>query len=145
MLFSMYPNLVGDVMSPINLTPHAIVLLKEDSEGTLEGVVGNKGADMSRFRVVDEIPSSGVARATTAIRVVGRVEVNGEMFPVTKTTFGAPEGLPEPDRETTYIVSLITAQAAATAGRPTHDLMVVSGTIRDAAGRTIGCTGFGRV
>ena len=47
--------------------------------------------------------------------------------------------------DTTYVVSLLTAQAAKAGGRLTDDLLVVGETVRDADGKIIGCLGLGRI
>ena len=83
-----------------NLTPHALVLVVEDETGPVSGGVGfGRAAREAQFRVVAEMPSEGVARATTSVEEVGRVEVNGESLPVTKTIFGgtADQARREPD------------------------------------------------
>ena len=130
----------------VNLTPHPIALLAEDKAGDTAGSVGfGRGARPGQFRLVAELPSEGVARAYPSTETVGEVEVAGEKFPVTRTTFGSPEGMPEPDEESVYVLSLITAQAAAAAGRSTDDLLIVGETVRDDKGVIIGCTGFGRL
>ena len=137
----------GSAMTKIvNLTPHSIVLLVEDPAGNLAGSVGfGRGARPGQFRIVEDLPSEGVARAVTSTETVGEVEVAGEKFPVTRTTFGTPDGVPAPQWKRMYVLSLITAQAAAAAGRPTDDLLTVGETVRDSEGVIIGCTGFGRL
>lgn len=62
-------------------------------------------------------------------------------MPVNSTTYGTPEGLPEPVYGRYYIVSALTAQAAA----DRKDLLIVDSTVRDGEGRIVGCTAFGRV
>jgi hypothetical protein len=129
-----------------NLTPHALVLLLEDPNGEVAGSVGfGRSARPATFRVVAELASEGVARAVTTTETVGQVELAGEQFPVTRTTFGSPQDLPEPDGETTFVVSLVTAQAAQAAGRTVDDLMIVGETVRGAGGNIVGATGFGRL
>lgn len=86
-------------------------------------------------------PSKGVARATASKAVVDQLEVAGQVVAVNATTYGSPEGLPEPVEGTYYIVSALTAQAA----KDRTDLLIVDGTVRDADNRICGCTAFGRV
>lgn len=130
----------------INLTPHALVLLVEDENGSIAGGVGfGRAARQAQFRVVAELPSEGVARATTSVRQIGMALVNGEQLPITKTIFGGTADLPAPVDSVKLVVSLITATAAHEEGRATDDLLVVGEAVRDDAGRIIGTTGFGAV
>lgn len=129
-----------------NLTPHALVLLAEDPAGEIAGSVGfGRGARTGQFRIVAELASEGVARATTSVEAVGTVEVNGQTVPVTKTIFGGTGDLPAPADGIKLVVSLITTSAAAAEGRNTDDLLVVGEAVRDKDGRIIGTTGFGAV
>lgn len=100
----------------INLTPHALNVRKAD--GTFL-----------------ELPPSG----TVARRSVERVVV-GEIDGVTvyATKFGELEGLPEPTKDTIYIVSALAAQACA----DRHDVLAPGEAIRDEVGRVIGCNGL---
>ena len=101
----------------VNLTPHTVSILAED--GTV-------------FR---EFPSEGLARASQSQVYAG--EIDG--IELVRTSFGAPIGLPEPQMDTYYIVSLATANAARYAGRRVDDLLLTSDPVRDAEGRIIGC------
>jgi len=100
-----------------NLTPHAINIILDD------------GA------VIHTFPSEGIARAAQTSEVAG--ELNG--IELVRTSFGAPMGLPEPQQDTYYIVSLATANAAREHGRRCDDLLLTSDPVRDAEGRIIGC------
>lgn len=138
----------SEMTKMVNLTPHTLDLLVHDGNGQQVGWVDfHCGRTRpSRFRFADRLVSDGVARATTTIRLTDEfVWVGGEKFLISRTTFGAPVGLPDPVFDTVYVVSLATAQGAATAGRTTADLLVVGETVRDEDGRVIGCTGFDRV
>lgn len=133
-------------MSIINLTPHTITVLREEEGGSVSGVIGfGRGAREAQFRQLAELPSAGVARAATRKEATGSVWIGGEEIPVERTVYGQVEDLPALDGETTYVVSLITAQAALAGGRTTDDLLVVGEAVRDSAGQIIGCTGFGRL
>jgi hypothetical protein len=107
----------------INLTPHAVTILGEDGS------------------VVAEFASAGVARAKQTDVPAG--DVDG--IPTVRSTFGAPEGLPEHAAGVFYVVSAITANAATAAGRTTTDLLVTSGPVRDGEGRIIGCRALARI
>jgi len=130
----------------LNLTPHAVVLLVEDENGPIAGSLGfGRAVRQGTFRQVAELPSEGVARAATTTQAAGSVEMDGIEFPVTKTVFGEVQDLPEPVDGVKLVISLVTANAAAAAGRTTDDLLIVGETVRDAEGRIIGATGFGAV
>lgn len=105
----------GKKMKVINLTPHSIVLIS-DSMNT-------------------EIKPSGLARCKVTTEKVG--EVNG--FPVNKNTYSQVVGLPEPEKDTIYIVSAIVAKAVS--GKR-EDCIVVDQTVRNEQGQIIGCKGF---
>lgn len=80
-------------MNIINLTPHDVHIY--DAEGK---------------NVIATYPASGtVARVKSMTEIVG--EVNG--VAIAKSTFGEIEGLPDPQPDTKYIVSLLVLQAAA--------------------------------
>lgn len=100
----------------VNLTPHVITLIDENGGKTV-------------------IESSGIARCIQRDEKIG--ELNG--FPVFKSFFGEVTGLPEKEEGTVIIVSAIVAKAMA--GKR-DDLGVVSQTVRDEAGKIIGCRGF---
>lgn len=77
-------------MSIINATPHAISLANDAGE------------------IVKTYEASGlVVRCATSSEVVG--ELDG--FPVKQSSFGSVVGLPEEKEGTTYLVSLMVAQA----------------------------------
>lgn len=133
-------------MTIVNMTPHALILLVEEDEGPLMGFVGyGAAAALAHFRIVAELQSAGIVRAATSVVPAGEVTVDGEIFPVTVTKFGEVSGLPAPTEETTFVVSLIAAQAAAAGGRSVEDLLTVGETVRDEGGRIIGALGFGRL
>lgn len=110
-------------MKIINLTPHALNFL--DSEN----------------RVILAVPSSGVARAAQRRENIGTIDTDGVTLPVTRSAFGAVEGLPAPEAGTIYIVSAITAQAVP----EREDVFVVDDSVRDENGRIIGVRGLAHV
>ncbi len=102
----------------INLTPHEITFVREG---------GN---------VV--VPASGqLARLTTETVTIG--EING--IPVTATAYGDVTGLPDPVEGTVYLVSILVAQRVP----ERTDVFIPSESVRDEAGRIIGCKSLGRV
>lgn len=102
----------------INLTPHDITFVTEN---------GN---------IV--IPASGNA-ARLSTKTVNTGKING--IPVTATEFGDVTGLPDPSADTVYLVSSLVA------GRvpERNDVFIPNESVRDEAGRIIGCKSLGRV
>lgn len=118
----------------VNCTPHAIVLLSQDTDGGWDTVM--------------TLESSGLSfRAVSDYEVVDSVTCNEQEVEVRKRFFGKVTvtdgdgnevGLPQRKDGTFYIVSSITAQAVP----DRDDFLMVDGTVRDDSGRIIGCTGF---
>lgn len=128
----------------MNLTPHSVVVLRDDPEGDVVGFTGvGPAAKEGKFSKVAEIAPTGVvARARQIDEVVGELELGGYAVPLVTTRFGEPTDLPIPADDTYYVVSIITAQAAKTSGRTTRDLLITSDPVRDAAGKFVGVRKF---
>lgn len=97
----------------VNLTPH---------ETTVYDAAGES--------VLQVIPSSGMARAAQTREPLD--SING--IPVSKTGYGAVEGLPDQRDGVVYIVSVLTAQAAP----DRTDLYIVDELVRDDTGQILG-------
>ena len=108
-------------MKIVNLTPHPLNFYK-NGQGILT------------------IESSGFVRATVTSTQTG--VVNG--FPISNLTFGQVEGMPEPKKDTIYIVSKITADALKEQGRM-DDIFITDKAVRDQDGKIIGCEGLAQV
>lgn len=114
------PRSVGDAqetktMTMLNLTPHAINIITPAGTVTVA-------------------PSGTVARCSQTSTPAG--EVNG--IALSRTTFGAVTGLPEPVEGTLLIVSALVRAAL-----PTRtDLASPGDLVRDAAGNPVGCKGL---
>lgn len=106
----------------VNLTPHEITVYKD-------GVVALT------------LPSEGVARADSKSVIID--SVNG--IDITRVIFGEPIDLPDTADDTFYVVSRITIESAAAAGRTTDDLLTTDRLVRDEAGRIIGCESFAHI
>lgn len=128
----------------VNLTPHPVLVLRDDAEGTIVGSTGfGPAAKEGQFTLVAEYkPVGKVARAAQKDEVLGELEIDGRKVPLIKTVFGQPTDLPEPEEGTMLIVSILTAQAAKAAGRFGDDLIITSDPVRDKAGKIIGCRKF---
>lgn len=101
----------------INLTPHEIVVMSDDN------------------KIVETFkPSGTVARCATKTKQVGSVD-NIALY---VSSSGNVEGLPEPQPNTMYIVSLVVRQAAPARA----DLASPGELVRDANGKPIGCRGL---
>lgn len=111
--------IVGQFSRVVNCTPHPITI-----------VAGN-GV------ILRAIPPSGeVARLSVSTEPAGVVLG----IPVTRTVFGEPVGLPEPEIGTCYIVSQLVKNALP----ERDDLVVPAEVVRDAAGNVVGCRSLGR-
>ncbi|MBY9080972.1 hypothetical protein KIH86_02920 [Paenibacillus sp. HN-1] len=109
----------------VNLTPHALNLY--DAERTL--VVLTVPAEDQMVRVSQQY---------VQVPAVGG-------HPVVRSTYGAVVGLPEPQYNTYYIVSLLVAQALADSGIHRTDILVPdtgAGAVRNESGGIIGTTRF---
>lgn len=107
-----------------NLTPHEVSIVGED---------GN---------VIAKFESEGIARAQQTDVPTGTLAVDGVELTLVRTEFGAPVDLPEPEEGVYLVISIITANAAKAAGRPTGDLLITSNPVRDDSGRIVGARQF---
>lgn len=106
-------------MKITNLTPHEVTVLDASNN------------------IISRFPSAGIARAAQYREKIG--EIDG--IPVSRTSYGEVENLPEQEAGTVYIVSILTAQAAPYR----KDLYIVDDTVRDDAGRIIGCRALAQI
>lgn len=104
-------------MNFVNLTPHAIHIYDADNA------------------VVRTISASG-QQARYAVTTTPRYELDGISF--VSTVFGALSGLPDPDVDTIYIVSLLVKQAVPLRA----DVVSPGEMVRDANGNIVGCKNF---
>ena len=100
-------------MQIINLTPHSINFLDADNRPVL---------------TVE--PSGTVARAKQTRTLCGHIAG----IPMNQCAYGQVQGLPEPAKETIYVVSSITAQACP----EREDVYIVDDSVRNEDGRIIG-------
>lgn len=107
----------------INLTTHCVNIYDAD------------GNEVTKFE------SMGIARADSTETVVDHL--NG--IPVVEMSYGNPIGLPDPAEDVAYIVSMLTIQAAISAGRTTDDLYTTADLVRNEKGQIIGCRKLSRV
>lgn len=103
----------------VNLTPHAI------------NIYDNNGQN-----IIATFPATGtVARVATHTKDAGEIG----RIPVVSNTFGDVEGLPEPQAETVYLVSIVVASAL-NGTRP--DVLVPdtspAGVVRNESGQILG-------
>lgn len=104
----------------LNLTPHSISFVDEN---------GNV------IRIVE--PSGDVARLATRTVVTGEYD----SIPITETVYGEIQGLPDPIDDTIFIVSSLVAQRVP----ERDDVFIPNESVRDDAGRIIGCRSLGRI
>jgi hypothetical protein len=104
-------------MDVINLTPHNFTLCSDAGEV---------------IRVIP--PTTPAARVSSASQVIGSIDG----IPVTKTAFGAVEGLPDPQEGVCYIVSLLVQQRVSHRSDVYRPDTGPSSVVRDAAGIIVG-------
>lgn len=102
----------------INMTPHDVVVFDANN------------VEIARYKT-----SGNLIRLSQKTVVVG--DLNG--IPTVRVEFGDPEGLPEFNADTVYIVSAFVKSALPDRA----DLIVPSKPVRDEEGRIIGCQAFG--
>lgn len=100
-------------MQIVNLTPHAINFL-----------------DGNNHPILTVEPSGVIARAKQTRTLCGNIAG----IPVNQCAYGTVQGLPEPAKETIYVVSAITAQACP----EREDVYIVDDSVRNEDGRIIG-------
>lgn len=100
-------------MTIINLTPHPINFLDE-----------------SNHPILTVEPSGTIARAKQTRTLRGTIAG----IPVNQCAYGTVQGIPEPAKETIYVVSAITAQACPERA----DVYIVDDSVRNEDGRIIG-------
>lgn len=100
-------------MTIVNLTPHPINFLDGDNNPIL---------------TVE--PSGTIARAKQTRTMCGTIAG----IPVNQCAYGTVQGIPEPAKETIYVVSAITAQACPERA----DVYIVDDSVRNEDGRIIG-------
>ena len=105
-------------MKIINRTPHPVSLC--DADGNILRVIESDGQP---------------------IRLAAKTVPAGDWggVPLSRTEFGEPVGMPEPEEGTLYIVSQLVKSAFP--GR--KDLMVPAEVVRDAEGKILGCQSLG--
>ena len=108
----------------VNLTPHKITFVTNK---------GNLGVD----------PSGTIARVSAKVEETGHIYVTkfGLSVPITETTYGEVEGLPDPVDDTIYIVSSLVAQRVP----DRNDVFIPNESVRDENGRIIGCRSLGHI
>ena len=110
-----------------NYTPHTVTLYCDPEDAK---------------RPMFSCGSVGVARVEESQETIA---LFNDYIPLRRTTFGEIVGLPEPRRNTVFIVSMVVAQANARATQPRGDLVCPDtgkSCLRDDRGQIIGVTGF---
>jgi hypothetical protein len=112
-------------MKLVNLTPHTVILIVEGGP-------------------VEIHPSGFVARAKETKELVGILGDRSLSIPLYRIKYGEPEGLPEIEQDTFYVVSSLTAQAIKAHFPPdiAERFVVVTDPVRDEEGRVVGARGL---
>lgn len=104
-------------MKIINLTPHDINVLSDD------------------LSPVKTYKNEGIARVSTEAKLVGNTDNGVNIY---ETKYGTVTGLPQKEKGTFYIVSMLVKQACV----DRKDLYSPSQLQRDSQGKIIGCLGL---
>lgn len=114
-----YIAITDGIDTLINLCPHAVnfVLNGEDIQ----------------------VPASGQLARVSAKTVTADVSYNS--IPVTYTSYGEVEGLPERKENTIYVVSSLVASRVPNR----EDVFIPNESVRDPEGRIVGCKSLGHV
>ena len=124
-------------MKIINLTPHEIKIMWENTRDM---------GDDQRCTQTHELVLPGSdkpARVTQEAVVTGYIS-KVDFLPIYSYDFGGVVNLPKPSKGTIYIVSKMVAEAVA-ANTDRGDVYIVAETVRDEAGRIVGCKGLSRL
>lgn len=107
----------------VNLCPHDVTIYRKDRS------------------VLIVYPKEGLARAQQWTERQPSIEADGVSIPSVGKVFGDPIGLPEPQADLGYIVSLLTVRSAHACGRSVDDLFITAEPVRDEkTGAQIGCS-----
>ena len=101
-----------------NLTPHEVTLVDDN---------GN---------IIATFPPSGIV-ARVSVKTIRVATINN--IPISASSFGEVENLPEPNDEEVFIVSSLVAQRC----KHRKDVFIPNESVRDDKGRIIGCRSLG--
>jgi hypothetical protein len=107
----------------VNCTPHDVNLITES---------GN---------IIVFKRSGIIPRLLEQQKIISSIDINGIEINIVKKSFLEPEGLPEPQENTFYIVSALVAGAC----KNRDDLVVPNDVIRDEEGRIVGCKNLAKI
>lgn len=108
----------------VNLTPHAITLMDDDT---------------NVISVIE--PSGDVARVSVRTERTETLAFNDMEISTSKSVYGEVEGLPEAEDGVVYIVSSLVAQRVP----EREDVFIPNESVRDDKGRIIGCKSLGHI
>jgi hypothetical protein len=125
-------------MRIVNLTPHALnvflptqVVRKDRMVNVVEGA-----------EPVLSIASAGFARAKEIVKQLSPLNIGVTELPVVRKAYESTvSSLPEPQENTIYVVSFLTAQAVPNR----EDVYFPGEAVRNAHGDIVGCVGLSRV
>lgn len=108
----------------INLTPHAITLMDDDT---------------NIICIIE--PSGDIARVSVRTERTETLAFNDMTLATSKSVYGKVEGLPETEEGVVYIVSSLVAQRVP----ERRDVFIPNESVRDDNGRIIGCKSLGHI
>lgn len=108
----------------VNLTPHAITLMDDDT---------------NIICIIE--PSGDIARVSVRTERTETLDFDGVKLATSKSVYGEVEGLPEAEDGVIYIVSSLVAQRVP----ERKDVFIPNESVRDEKGRIIGCKSLGHI
>lgn len=108
----------------VNLTPHAITLMDDDT---------------NNICIIE--PSGDIARVSVRTERTETLAFNDMALATSKSVYGEVEGLPDETDGVAYVVSSLVAQRVP----ERNDVFIPNESVRDEKGRIIGCKSLGRI
>ena len=106
-----------------NLTPHDVNVVCENG------------------KTVTFPPEGIIPRCTQSSEKIGEVTVGDDTVDIVKSVFGQVNDLPEREKDTIFIVSMVVAKAAS----DRDDLVIPTDLVRNEAGAIIGCKALAKI
>ena len=131
----------------INCTPHDIVFIVEshidDEFYTIEKFIIKKSGIIPRVKEVERKIDTFKTNVTRERDIEEDGYDNGWnlYIDIMEKSFTEVEGLPEPKKDTYYVVSALVASAA----KDRKDLLIPNELVRDEKGRVIGCKNLAKI
>lgn len=112
-------------MKIINCTPHKLTIYRHKNDNI----------------PLEVLPSGNVARCAVVNTPQDGIPMGYDEIQVNRATYGVVSGLPDPEPDTIYVVSMLALSGLA-GSRP--DCYSPGEAVRDASGQIVGCIGLNK-